>query len=93
MQTYALSTPVCLRLIFKNSKSRHASVWAMENVKDSNFNLKLTEPKEAVVGGANAVRYMADGLYASENVIVAHGGLIYIFSGMYIDQNSQPHKL
>lgn len=75
--------------IFQNSKNRHASVWAMENTIHSNYNLKRTEPTEAVVGGANAVRYMSDGLYATENVVVAHGGFIYVLSGMYLDENSQ----
>jgi hypothetical protein len=74
--------------ILKNLKSRQASVWAMENVAYSNYNLKSGEPTEAVVGGANAVRYLADGLYASDTVVVASGGYIYVFTGMYLDENS-----
>ncbi len=74
--------------VFKNTKNRQPSVWAMENPTLSNYNLKLTEPAETVVGGANAVSYKADGLYASNNVVVAHGGYIYVFTGMYLDENS-----
>jgi len=54
----------------------------------SNINLKTSEPAEKVVGGANAITYMADGLYASENAVIAHGGNIYVVTGQFIDANS-----
>jgi len=78
--------------VFSNLKERHPSVWAMENISYSNYNLKVSDETEEVVGGANAVRYMADGLYSSENFVIAHGGLIYVFTGMYIDENSDLRK-
>jgi hypothetical protein len=34
------------------------------------------------------VRYTADGLYASKNYVVTHGGLVYVLSATYIDENS-----
>ncbi len=74
--------------IFKNTKNRQAGVWAMENATYSNYNVKFNEPKELVVGGANAIEYKADGLYTSNNIVVAHGGYIYDFKGMYLDENS-----
>lgn len=74
--------------VLKNNKNRQPGVWAMENPDYSNYNLKLTEPEEMVVGGANAVKYKADGLYTSNKVIVAHAGYIYVLTGMYLDENS-----
>jgi hypothetical protein len=78
--------------IFKNLKNRQPSVWVKENIAYSTVNLSRAEPVEVVVGGANGVRYSADGLYASDNVVVAHGGNIYVFNGMYIDVESSLKK-
>lgn len=74
--------------IFANSKNQFPLAWAEENVSYSSINLKQGEVTEAVVGGANAIRYQADGLYASENVVVAHGGFVYVFTGQYLDADS-----
>lgn len=74
--------------IFKNTKKQWPQNWADDNVQYSNINLKTGNVSEAVVGGANAIRYMADGLYASENFIVAHGDFIYQISGMFINEDS-----
>jgi hypothetical protein len=52
------------------------------------FNLATGEIGEAVVGGANAIRYMADGLYASENIVVAHGDHMYVINGQFMEQNA-----
>lgn len=74
--------------VFNNTKKQFPSVWANENIQYSNINLKMGDVSEDVVGGANAIRYMADGLYASENVVVAHGENIYVFTGQFMDANS-----
>ncbi|HEU0085369.1 MAG TPA: PsbP-related protein [Candidatus Paceibacterota bacterium] len=74
--------------IFENSKKQFPQTWADENLAHSNVNLVMGEISEAVVGGANAIRYMADGLYASENVVVAHGDNIYVITGQYLDESS-----
>ena len=78
--------------IFKNSQKQWPEVWANENIQFSNINLKIGDILEATVGGANAIRYMADGLYASENVVVAHGENMYVVSGMFLDAESQLRK-
>lgn len=78
--------------IFKNTKKQWPAVWAEENIQFSNINLKTGTPSEVVVGEANAIRYMADGLYASDNVVVAHGENMYVLSGMFIDADSQLRK-
>ena len=78
--------------IFSNTENKEAGIWAMENPAFSNMGLKTNDSTAVVVGGANAVRYNADGLYASDNVVVAHGGFIYVLTGMYIDANSNLKK-
>ena len=78
--------------VYKNEKKQWPQTWADENPQYSNINLKQGAVSEAVVGGANAIRYMADGLYASENVVVAHGEYIYVLSGMFMDENSTLRK-
>lgn len=80
--------PVIALNVFTNSKNQFPLVWAEENIAYSSINLKQGETAEAVVGGANAIRYNADGLYASDNVVVAHGGFVYVFTGQYLDANS-----
>lgn len=78
--------------VFKNTKKQWSRTWADEHVQYSNINLKIGEVSETVVGGANAIRYRADGLYASENFVVANGEYIYMFSGMFLDENSTLRK-
>lgn len=74
--------------VVKNSKKQHPAVWADAHHIYSNINLKRGEVKEYVLGGANAVRYDADGLYTSDNVVVAHGENMYVITGNYIDIDS-----
>lgn len=74
--------------VFENTKKQFPRTWADENIQYSNINLIMGEVGEVVVGGANAIHYMADGLYASENVVVAHGDHMYVITGQFMDQNS-----
>jgi len=80
--------PVILVSVFENTKKQFPRAWADENIQYSNINLIMGEVEETVVGGANAIRYMADGLYASENVVVAHGDHVYVITGQFMDQDS-----
>jgi hypothetical protein len=75
--------------VFENAQKQFPRTWAEEHVQYSNINLIMSEVEEVVVGGANAIRYTADGLYASENVVVAHGDYLYVITGQFIDQDSQ----
>ncbi|HYC83089.1 MAG TPA: hypothetical protein VEB60_00875 [Candidatus Paceibacterota bacterium] len=74
--------------VFKNTKKQFPRTWADENIQRSNINLTTGAVEEAVVGGANAIRYMTDGLYASENVVVAHGDHMYVVTGQFTEQDS-----
>lgn len=76
-------------LVFPNTAKEWPSVWADKNIAYSNINLAFGEPQETVVGGTNAIRYTADGLYANDTVVVAHGSYMYVISASYIDENSQ----
>lgn len=80
--------PVINIAVFENTKKQFPRTWADENIQYSNINLAMGEIGEAVVGGANAIRYMADGLYASENIVVAHGDYMYVITGQFMDENS-----
>lgn len=75
-------------LVFENVDDLSPQVWAETYVQYSNLNLKMGDISEAVVDGEEGIRYLADGLYPSENVIVAHGDKMYVVSGMYLDEHS-----
>jgi hypothetical protein len=82
------SPPTITMHVLKNVGQQQPQAWADTHAQYSNINLKTGEIAETVVGGANAIRYMADGLYASDNTVVAHGDNIYVISGMFISRNS-----
>lgn len=82
--------PVIAIHVFKNEAKQFPLDWAMDNQEYSNYNLKMSaDESELVIGGANAIGYMADGLYASENVIVAHGEYMYVITGQFLDTDSK----
>ena len=80
--------PVISISVFKNTKKQFPRTWADQNVQYSLINLAQGEIEETVVGGTNAIRYNADGLYASDNVVVAHGENMYVITGQYMDAGS-----
>jgi hypothetical protein len=78
--------------VYKNTKKQQPLNWADEHTQASNISLKTGDVSEAVSGGANAIRYKADGLYVMDILIVAHGGNIYVIDGQYADENSDLKK-
>lgn len=74
--------------VFENPKKQFPLVWAQQNQDYSNYKLKKGSTTEAVVGGANAIRYLSDGLYTTDNIVVAHGDSVYVISGQFIDMAS-----
>ncbi|MFA5996449.1 MAG: hypothetical protein WC790_01865 [Candidatus Paceibacterota bacterium] len=74
--------------IFENPQKQWPQMWADTHIPYSNINLKTGDVSETTVGGANAIRYIADGLYASENAVVAHGDSIYVITGQFLDKDS-----
>lgn len=75
--------------VYNNTQKQSPSVWAMNHPLESNIELAISEHREAVIGGANADTYKADGLYASDVYVVANDTLVYVFTGAYADQNSR----
>jgi len=78
--------------VFKNTKKQFPSVWVSENPRYGNISLIKGTTHEAVVGGANAIKYEATGLYESINYVVAHGYYIYQFVGMYSNKDSALYR-
>ena len=74
--------------VYDNSDNLSASVWAMQNPRESNSELAFGEPEEAVVGGANATHFVADGLWPINTYVVANGDNVYVLTGMYPDQEA-----
>ncbi len=72
--------------IYSNDEKMSASNWVDAHPMLSNIELASGEVnRDAVVGGANTVRYMVDGLYMTDTAAVAHGEYIYVFSGAFLD--------
>lgn len=85
--------PTINLLIFSNNNNQSASMWVDSFPLFSNINLVIGDvDRDAVVGGANAVKYRTDGLYRSDNVVVAHGGYIYHFTGSFMEEQSAIHR-
>lgn len=75
--------------VFNNTNNESASMWVDNNHSLSNIGLVVGEVnRDAVVSGANAVRYTTDGLYRNEVAVVAHAGFIYMISGAYPSTDS-----
>ena len=75
--------------VVRNDLNRSASMWVDAYPVLSNIELAVGNVnRDAVVAGSNAVRYTTDGLYRADNVVIAHGDYIYIFSGAYLEVDS-----
>ena len=82
-------TPPAITIkVVKNDQKEWPGAWAESHSNWSNINLKRSEPAEYTVGGAKAVRYEADGLYASDTIVATHGEFAYVISGAYMDEAS-----
>lgn len=73
---------------YRNPSYLTAALWPGEHPRESNIELALSAPVDTLVGGEGAVRYTADGLYATDTYVVTSGSYIYLFTGAYIDENS-----
>lgn len=73
--------------VFKNADRLAPGVWAASNPLLSNIELARSDIEEGEVNGANAVRYLVDGLYLIETAIVAQGTMIYVVTGAYASED------
>ncbi len=71
--------------VYANTQKLSAAVWAMRHPQETNHQLALNEPAEAVVGGANAVYFVADGLWPIDTYVVAHDSKMFVLMGMIPD--------
>lgn len=74
--------------VYDNPNNLSATLWAEDYPQESNIELALTTPAEAVVGGANAVSYLTDGLFPINTYVVAHGGYMFVLLGAYPDETA-----
>lgn len=85
--------PVITLMVFKNLQNQSVSQWVDAFPFYSAIGMAIGDVnRDAVVGGADAVKYRADGLYQSDYVVIAHGGYIYLFNGAFLEENSTIHQ-
>ncbi len=84
--------PTISVLVYRNTKKQSALQWAEANDSVSNIEMKIGEVKDAVIGGANAIRYAVDGLYPTDTVVVPHGSYVYVLVGSYLDEEYATRK-
>lgn len=81
--------PTVSIMVFKNDLKQTASQWVDSVPRFSNIQFAIGDvDRDAVVAGANAVRYRTDGLYLSENAVVAHGDYVYHFAGAFLEEEA-----
>lgn len=80
--------PAITIAVYRNDDNMWAQTWVDAHPELSNINTAFAEPQDEVIGGAHALRYITDGLYAADTAVIAHGSFIYVVSGAYIDENS-----
>ncbi len=82
------SAPTITILILENTNKQDPRAWAEAHTLYSNIGLLTGDIASIRIDDTDAIRFMADGLYASEITIVAYGSYIYIINGAYIDAES-----
>lgn len=80
--------PVIGFMVFRNQQNQEPQNWAASNTRYSNISLKIGDISETSINGQRAIRYRADGLYASENIVSTYKDKAYIMTGQYIDEDS-----
>jgi len=79
--------PTISILVFKRGTSTPRE-WIDTNPAYSNAPLIVDEAQDIVFGGVPAVRYMTDGLYRTDTTVIAHGDLIFILYGAFLEEDS-----
>jgi hypothetical protein len=84
-------SPSWMLTIFSNDQKLQPSQWVQALPNVSNLTLAMSEPVEAVVGGANAVTYRTDGLYPTQVYVIAHANLIYMAQVSFMDEQDRTY--
>lgn len=75
--------------VYKNVDDESAEEWAQNHPLESNIELAMSAPRAIMIDHEAAILYKSDGLYASDVYVAVHGDFVYVFTGAYIDANSQ----
>lgn len=75
--------------VYTNQENLAASEWATQYPTETGADRALTEPEPVVVGEADAVRYIADGLYPVNTYVVTHEEYVYVLMGAYREPGDQ----
>jgi hypothetical protein len=75
-------------LVFKNPERLAPKVWATTYAAVSNIELLRGEVVATAFKDADAVRYMSDGLHATDTVLAATQNRIYILRGSFVEEDS-----
>lgn len=85
----SMEHPPAIRIaVYNNHLKQSTRVWISDNPQVANTYIAMTPIVEAVIGGANAVRYTIDGMYRTQLALIALDGYIIVVSGAYLDMNS-----
>lgn len=74
--------------VFRNTKKQTARAWVEENTMVTNFSLRRGDVSLTAIDGVDALRYEADGLYISDNIVVSNNQFMYSITGTYAEENS-----
>lgn len=80
------SQPVITVRIFNNLNKQSPRKWADTFINYSNISPASGDIPEVVIGGAKALLYTTGG--KSDNAVIVAGNLVYVFTGMFSDENS-----
>lgn len=76
--------------IFERAAGVSAEQWVRNNPSLSNTDLMVGDiSSDITVDGVEAVQYRIDGLYLNDMVAVSHGGYLYLFSGAFLEEDSE----
>lgn len=80
--------PVIVIMVFRNSQNQELQTWAASNTRYSNVNLRMGDVLETSLDGQKAIKYRADGLYTSENVVSTYKDKAYILTGQFMTEDA-----
>lgn len=76
--------PTITLFVLNDADDSDATEWARAHNLFTNIELAMGTPTQTTVGGADALQYRADGLYAMDTYIVSSNGKKYVISGSFI---------
>ncbi len=71
--------------VYENVAALRPAQWIEAYQAEANTERIVGTVEETVVAGANAVRYVTEGLYPNHTFVVAQGAFMYVFTGQYND--------